>query len=113
MNKTYTVLFLLMLFSTPVFSATNTVNPLSDFAKSAVQAQKNQATQTAKNAVNQANSAKAKQEGIIKNQISMKEAQIKKINSDAKLTASQKKAKVTLIEKDIATLKAELKNLQK
>lgn len=48
----------------------------------------------------------------IKNQISAKEAQFRKIIFDTKMSASQKKSKTTLIQKELSTLKTKQKNIE-
>lgn len=48
----------------------------------------------------------------VNNQIANKEAQLRKVLIDTKLSVSQKKAKTTLIQKEINTLKAQKENIE-
>lgn len=48
----------------------------------------------------------------VNNQIASKEAQLRKVLIDTKLSMSQKKAKTTLIQKEINTLKAQKENIE-
>ena len=61
--------------------------------------------------IDEVKAQKSKELEPINNQIANKEAQLRKTLLDTKLSISQKKAKTTLIQKEISTLKAQKNNI--
>lgn len=62
--------------------------------------------------IDEVKAQKAKELAPINNQIAAKEAQLRKVLVDTKLSVSQKKSKTSLIQKEINTLKAQKENIE-
>ncbi len=96
-----------------------TVNDVAKNAREDIQGTQNENSVTKQSGVktlndemNRLNAMKNAELKAINKQISEKEGKIAKILIDTKLSASQKKAKTSVLQKDIQTLKAQKENVE-